>query len=398
MHTQVGQHAAVLSWYVQGTTDVSIGADTLVLERAVRVRVSYGSHDGKVHFDVQRPLDMARHVTLTAMELATLPSSVPLSYDVRVELVLVHKSNHSSTGISTWTPWSATRTWFVGPAAELHAWPAGAGWICTSPSGSTDSRSSLLRREFKIPAGRTVTSAVVHAVGLGVFRLHVNGVDIMSGEHTTPGQTDWRKRVLYSTYALPSGLLIAGGSNAVAATIGNGMYNVPNVAGRYTKWSGSFGPRMVLLTLIAILDDGSNVTVASNATAAGDDQWLATDGGPITFSHEYGGEDFHASLQTPGWDSPGFNSSSNPLVPWTPARDCAAAYPGGSLLPTGFEPVAVVRSLPAINMTASTPAGTLLIDVGKNFAGSAKIEITGVPHKTHFVSATAMLWKEVSTN
>lgn len=62
------------------------------------------------------------------------------------------------------------------------------------------------------------------------------------------------------------------------------MYNVPNPAPRYTKWVGSSGPRMLLLLLSVTLDDGTTFEVASTAGAAGG--WIATDGGPIVFTHQ----------------------------------------------------------------------------------------------------------------
>ena len=51
---------------------------------------------------------------------------------------------------------------------------------------------------------------------------------------------------------------------------------------------------MLLLLLVAVLDDGSNVTVSTQAGGP----WTGTDGGALVFSHEYSGEDRNASLET----------------------------------------------------------------------------------------------------
>lgn len=165
-------------------------------------------------------------LTLQPAELARLPRSRALSYRVRARL---------SDG--AWTPLSAPAPWRVGPGPRLADWPAGAHWVCTSPSGSADLRSSVLRAEFALPAGRAAASAQLHVTGLGQFRVAVNGQDLLGDEFNAPGQTDWRKTVLYSTYDVPAALLVpaAGGKNAIAASLSNGMYNVPGPGSRYTK-------------------------------------------------------------------------------------------------------------------------------------------------------------------
>ena len=320
---------------------------------------------------------------LAAAELARLPASRALSYRVRVRLAAVEAaSNASAPGRSWWTPWSAPAPWRVGPGPRAPAdWPSGASWICTSPGGATDLRSSQLRAEFALPAGRTAASAQLHVAGLGQFRAFVNGADLLGAEFNAPGQTDWRKRVLYSTYDVPAGLLSGGGAaNALAVHLSNGMYNVPAPSsGRYTKWTGSFGPRMLLAALVVVLDDGSEFTLATRAGAP----WAATDGGPVSFTHEYAGEDRNASLEVPGWDAPGFEpSSSNPLVAWAPAQDCSSAFAGGALAPAAFDAVAVTEQLPALSIVPSAAPGRVLADVGRNFAGFGTVVVNNVPAAT----------------
>jgi hypothetical protein len=64
---------------------------------------------------------------------------------------------------------------------------------------------------------------------------------------------------------------------------------------------------------------------------------------------------------------------------WTPAQDCTAKFAGGLLTPADFEPVSIVSDLPAINMTSPPPGGSVLVDVGKNFAGLATLQVSNVP-------------------
>ena len=335
--------------------DALTGATVLTLSRAL------GSGEGGT-------------LLVAPAELARLPRSRPLSYRLRVR-----------TSDGAWTPLSARASWRVGPAARVAGWPAGASWICSSPTGAADLRSSMLRAEFALPAGRSAAAALLHITGLGQFRVSVNGVDLLGAEFNAPGQTDWRKRILYSTYELPAALLVGGGgANAIAAVLSNGMYNVPPPSsGRYTKWTGSFGPRMLLAALVVTLDDGSTFTLSTSAGGA----WQATDGGPVSFTHEYAGEDRNASLEVPGWDRPGFQPATNPLVTWAAAEDCAASAPGGALAPADFEPISAVEVLPSLSIVPSSLAGRALVDVGRNFAGPASLDVAGVP-----AASTLRVW------
>lgn len=119
--------------------------------------------------------------------------------------------------------------------------------------------------------------------------------------------TDYNKRILY-TVADVTPLLRSGAPNALAVTLGNGFYNVPPPSnGRYTKYTAQpFGPRALLAQLAITYSDGSSGVVS---TSPGSD-WMATDGGPIVFTHQYAGEDWNDTLAVPGWELPGFSPSA----------------------------------------------------------------------------------------
>ena len=77
--------------------------------------------------------------------------------------------------------------------------------------------------------------------------------------------------------------------------LGNGMYNV--AGGRYAKFTGSFGPPVLILQLNIDYTDGTSAEIVS------DGSWKCADG-PIRFSCIYGGEDYDARNESAGWDLP----------------------------------------------------------------------------------------------
>ena len=80
--------------------------------------------------------------------------------------------------------------------------------------------------------------------------------------------------------------------------LGNGMYNVEKNK-RYIKGVWSFGKPKVILQLDIFYADGTKSQVVT------DDSWKGA-AGPIVFSGVYGGEDYDARLEQPGWDQPDF--------------------------------------------------------------------------------------------
>ena len=89
----------------------------------------------------------------------------------------------------------------------------------------------------------------------------------------SPGWTKYDKTCLYDTYDVTA--LLRPGQNAVGLLLGNGMYNV--VGGRYTKFTGSFGPLKAIAQLRLEYADGTVEVIGTDAN------WRVAPG-PITFS------------------------------------------------------------------------------------------------------------------
>jgi alpha-L-rhamnosidase len=275
-----------------------------------------------------------------------------------------------------WSAWSARAPLLAAPGTSRADWPSGASWICSSPL-ATDARSTQLRAELALPAGARVASAVLSVIGLGQFRASINGARVGADDFNTPGWTAWNSTLLFSSYDVSA--LLRPGANALGVVLGNGMYNVPPPAQRYTKWVGSFGPRMLLLALRAELSDGTVVSFATNTSGA----WTATDDGPITFTHQYAGEDFDAARDMPGWDAPGFDGFDASLrrrrIAWAAASDCSSVAPAGALVASNFPAVQVVEELPPVFVnTTLASSGSWVVDLGRNFAGFATLTVANV--------------------
>jgi len=233
-----------------------------------------------------------------------------------------------------------------------------AHWIAAAPESQTAAAPlPIFRTGFQIP--KKLSSATLLISGLGQYEVHLNGHPVTDAL-LTPGWTDYRKHVFYDTYDVTS--LLQRGGNAIGVMLGNGMYSIPATESRYAKFRGSFGPPKLIVQLQLRFDDGTQSVVASNA------QWKSAPG-PITFTSIYGGEDYDARLEQPGWDTAAFNDGS-----WAAAREVPG--PGGELIPESIPPVKAFQRFATIAVTHPKP-GLTVYDLGQNFAGWPEIAVSG---------------------
>ena len=197
--------------------------------------------------------------------------------------------------------WSVPAVWTMGLLAA-DDWKA--QWIAAPPDGphpflampTRQSRCPSSAGEFQ--TDKPVARAVLYACGLGQAEFRLNGRKV-GDDLLQPGWTNYRKSCLYQTYDVTG--MIRRGPNALGVLLGNGMYNV--TGGRYTKFTGSFGPPKLIAQLEIDYADGTREAVVTDA------RWKLAPG-PITFSCIYGGEDYDARLEQPGWDEPRLNEST----------------------------------------------------------------------------------------
>lgn len=213
----------------------------------------------------------------------------------------------------------------------------------------------LLRTSFRVD--KAVRRAELAICGLGFYEARLNGQPL-DDTVLEPGWTNYRKSCLYRVVDLSD--RIAQGENVLGVLLGNGMYNV--TGGRYTKFTGSFGPPKLIAQLDIEYADGTAACIFT------DENWKTADG-PIVFSCIYGGEDYDARKEHPGWDKPGFDDSS-----WRAVKECEG--PGGQLSTRSAPPIKVRETFQPAKITQPKP-GVWVYDLGQNFSGWPKLTVSG---------------------
>ena len=144
--------------------------------------------------------------------------------------------------------------------------------------------------------------------------------------------------------------------------LGNGWFNCQTKA----VWNFHEAPwreaPKLLLSLVVEYADGRTVVVGS------DGSWK-TSTGPIVFDSIYGGENYDARLEIPGWDKPGFDDSA-----WQPALVVDA--PNGKLAAQLMPPIEADQILKPVKLTEPKP-GVFVFDMGQNFAGITELKVRG---------------------
>lgn len=248
------------------------------------------------------------------------------------------------------SPFSEVATFEMGLLAESD-WDA--VWI-----GGGD----LLRKQFVIEG--KVKQARAYICGLGWYELRINGKKV-GDRQLDPGQTDYEKLILYSTYNVTD--LLVEGENVIGVMLGKGRYAQdwsaapPHILDRLKSYKNA-SPR-VILQLETQFGDGSCRKVST------DEAWKVSQG-PIVENDIYNGETYDARLEKPGWDSLGYDDSE-----WERAK--IVEPPGGRLVSQATLPP--IKNIKIIQPVAlSNPKlGVYVYDFGQNFAGWVRLTVSG---------------------
>ncbi len=256
-------------------------------------------------------------------------------------------------------------------AQAQRRWTAqwiGAPWSTVRDGAETDGSRPMpvFRREFAVHG--TVTRAELRIAGLGQFEARIgtqDGVRLVGPRGLHEAWTDYKKTVMYQSYDVTRQM--TPGQHVIGVMLGNGMYNVQRSRtadgrSRYTKFEGSFGPPKMIAELRLTYADGRTQIVATDAS------WKVARG-PVTFSSTYGGEDFDARKEAPGWDGVGFDDAA-----WSAVA--VVDGPGGVLVPAlAPEVVQFGPYLPV--KTTDVGQGRVVYDLGRNFAGVPRVRVRG---------------------
>lgn len=263
--------------------------------------------------------------------------------------------------------WSNVAKWQMGlfTAADWK----GANWIAyekmpdsmrLTTQGSESKRSHikdilpLLRKEFTV--NKKIKKATVFIAGLGHFDLSINGKK--SGDHfLDAGWTNYDKQALYVSFDVTN--QVKKGKNAIGVMLGNGFYFIPGE--RYLKLQLAYGFPKMICRMMLEYTDGTVENIVSDNT------WK-TAPGPVTFSSIYGGEDYNATLEQKGWNSPSFNDNSwkNAItIDGPPVLNAQSA-----------EPIKIFDKFSPIKITQPKP-GVWVYDLGQNASGIPSISVKG---------------------
>jgi alpha-L-rhamnosidase len=215
----------------------------------------------------------------------------------------------------------------------------------------------LLRKKFTLK--KPIKQATAFVTGVGYYEFYLNGKKV--GNHVLdPPMTNYRKRVLYASYDVTNQL--KKGANAVGIILGNGAWRMKKLKNRYTRQNRNWGPPRALLQLDIKFKDGTSIQVVTDTT------WKSSPSA-LTYNNFYGGEDYDARREQPGWSTSGFDDSA-----WKEVRKVAP--PGGVLKSEMMQPIEGIKTIKPIKRTHPSK-GVYLFGLRQNIAGWWRIHVKG---------------------
>jgi len=212
----------------------------------------------------------------------------------------------------------------------------------------------IYRKTFTV--NKEVKNARLYVCGLGHYEFYLNGSKIGDAV-LEPGWTNYNETCLYSCYDITR--YLAGGENAAGIILGDGMFNVPG--GRYVYYARSFGKIKFLVQMNIEYTDGTTQQVVS------DESWRMAVS-PVKFSCIYGGEDYDARLEQPGFSEPDFIETPE----WKSV--VLVEPPRGRLVAQSTQPIKVMEEYRPVDVKEVEP-GKYLYDLGRNFSGWVRIQL-----------------------
>ena len=242
-------------------------------------------------------------------------------------------------------------------------------WISSPGSGGKrDTASLYLRKTITLPS--PVVRARAYTTALGWYRLFVNSTDV-TGDALVPRWTPFHDYVEYQAFDVTDAFRM--GENVIGMVVAEGRFR--GHQGAFTR-ARNYGDRLAAFAQVVLdLQDGTQITVGT------DDTWRSVSGRSSTADPMMGER---ADLRIPETDW---------LVSGPPSHSSAAEIVAErrELQPEETERVEGVAHLSGT--VTHTLAGAQLIDFGQNFAGVARIRLSGPAGAT-----VKLLYSEVLTS
>ncbi len=213
----------------------------------------------------------------------------------------------------------------------------------------------LFRKVFNVK--KSISKATINISGLGQYELYINGNKI-GNRFLSPGWTYYQNRVLYNTFNITK--YLKKGENIIGAIVGNGFFNINNE--RYFKLLIAYGYPQLIFNITVTYNDGTTRNVIS-------DEHCRVSSSPITFSSIYGGEDYDARLEQPGWNTAGFDDSK-----WKNA--VSAGVSDDRLVPEKDFPLKFMQEF-KVQKIFKSKSGKTIYDFGQNASGIISLKVTG---------------------
>ena len=260
------------------------------------------------------------------------------------------------------SPYSDTavfETGFLSQDEWVASWIANTEDACpeavTTKAGYNLRPGSLLRKEFSLDT--RIQDARVYIGGLGYYELRINGEKI--GDRVLePGQTDYRKTVLYSVYDVTS--VLREGGNAMGVMLGNGRYC--SFRWRDGELFGYDEFPCLRAELHITYADGATDKICTDTT------WQVKRG-PVGLNGIFYGEVYDARMEVEDWDQPGLVNTG-----WIDAVE--AALPGGVMRAQTMPPIKVTKRLQPVAILNPDP-GVYVYDLGQNITGWVRLQVEG---------------------
>jgi len=259
------------------------------------------------------------------------------------------------------SPWSPVAFWEMGLLAP-DDWKA--RWISAVPSQAKQARAPavpgpLFRKAFTL--NKPIRSARAYVCGLGYYEFHLNGRKV--GDHVLdPAFTRYDRRVLYVTHDITP--YLKPGPNAAGFMLGNGWYNM------FLRCTWDFDKAPWRSTPAVRAEIRVDYADGTSETLCTDESWKVR-AGPVVFDCIRSGETYDARLERPDWDRPECDE-----------REWASAHvvdgPKDLLSAQQMPPIRVTETIVPVKSRSVRP-GVAVFDMGQNFAGWARLSVSGPP-------------------